>query len=70
MSQIHIWLIQRELHKSGVDLSIPALLTELQSIKEVAFIYENTKQPKIGQSQRSELQENLLQILKLDRYVN
>jgi transposase len=66
---ILVSLIQRELHKNGVDLTIPALMHELQSIKEVAFC-ESGKSPKIALSKRSELQEKLFQILKLERYVN
>lgn len=35
---IFVPITRRELHKNGVDLTIPALMHELQSINEVAFI--------------------------------
>jgi transposase len=69
LALILVSLIQRELHRSGIDLTIPALLTELQSIKEVAISYE-TGAPQLALSKRSELQEKLFQILKLDRYLS
>lgn len=66
---ILVSLIQRELHKNGVDLSIPVLIEELQSIKEIAYC-EPGKKPKIALSKRTELQEKLFQILNLERYIN
>lgn len=66
-------LLRRELHRSGIDRSIPALLHEMGQIREVAVVYP----PEKGQSgptfqwtlsEMSEEQRMLYDAMALERY--
>jgi transposase len=66
-------LLRRELHRQGIDRSIPDLLDELGSIHEVGIVYP----PQVGQelptiqttlSQMTEEQRTLCKALNLERY--
>jgi len=66
-------LLRRELHRKGIDRSIPDLLDELGSIHEVGIVYP----PQIDQelptiqttlSQMTEEQRSLYEALNLERY--
>jgi len=66
-------LLRRELHRKGIDRSIPDLLDELGKIREVGILYP----PKVGQkmptiqvtlSQMSDEQRTLYETLNLERY--
>jgi transposase len=66
-------LLRRELHRKGIDRSIPDLLDELAIIHEVGIVYP----PQVGQelptiqttlSQMTEEQRSLYEALNLERY--
>ncbi len=66
-------LLRRELHQSGIQRSIPALLKELSGIREVAVIYPpegRKKKPVIHTtlSQMTPSQRRLYEALGLSRY--
>ena len=66
-------LLRRELHRKGIDRSIPDLLDELGTIREVGILYppqEGKKEPTIHTtlSQMSEEQRMLYEALNLERY--
>ncbi len=66
-------LLRRELHWHGIELSIPALLDTLSGIHEVAVIYPPTEgrrhKDHMTLTERSLLQQQIMDLLKLDRYV-
>jgi hypothetical protein len=66
-------LLRRELHRKGIDRSIPDLLDELGNIREVGILYppqEGKEVPTIQAtlSQMSDEQRTLYEVLNLERY--
>ena len=66
-------LLRRELHRKGIDRSIPALLDELGGIREVGILYPAQKGQKVPRiqvtlSQMSDEQRTLYEALNLERY--
>jgi len=66
-------LLRRELHRKGIDRSIPDLLDELGTIREVGILYppqDGKEEPtiQITLSQMSEEQHILYEALNLERY--
>ena len=65
-------LLQRELARKGVELSIPKMLKNLSAIREVAIFYPKNKVSgspvKISLSEMTKLQRKLYNQLKLNRY--
>lgn len=66
-------LLRRELHRKGIDRSIPDLLDELATIREVGILYppqEGKEEPtiQITLSQMSDEQRMLYEALNLERY--
>ncbi|MCL6451957.1 MAG: IS1634 family transposase [Acetobacteraceae bacterium] len=64
-------LLRRELHAKGIDLSIPAIIENLSEVREVLFVYpglRRRKQPPLTLSERTPLQQRLLDALELGRY--
>ena len=66
-------LLRRELHRKGIDRSIPDLLDELGGIREVGILYppqEGQEVPtiQIALSQMSDEQRTLYKALNLERY--
>ena len=65
-------LLRQELHRNGIELSIPALLETLSGIYEVAVIYPHNEgrryKDHMTLTERSPLQQQLMDLLKLDRY--
>jgi len=66
-------LLRRELHRKGIDRSIPDLLDELGSIREVGILYppqEGKEVPtiQVTLSQMSDEQRTLYEALNLERY--
>lgn len=63
-------LLQRELHNSGMTLSITSMLDELSKIREVAITYDGIrKKPTLALSKRTHIQNKLFDVLKLNRYL-
>lgn len=67
-------LLGRELHRHGIQLSIPALLETLSGIHEVAVIYppiEEGRRQKdhMTLTERNPMQQQIMDLLNLDRYV-
>jgi len=68
-------LLRRELHRKGIDRSIPEILDELAKIREVGVVYPpegKQKMPSIQMilSQMSDEQHRLFEALNLQRYCN
>jgi transposase len=68
-------LLQRELHQKGIDHSIPALLDELEKIREVGVVYPpqgKKKTPRIEMtvSQMSSTQRTIYDALNLKQYIS
>lgn len=68
-------LLRRELHRKGIDRSIPDILDELAKIREVGIVYPpegKQKMPKIQMilSQMSDERHRLFEALDLQRYCN
>jgi transposase len=66
-------LLRRELHRKGIDRSIPDLLDELARIREVGFLYppkdkQQTPTIQMTTSQMSDEQRRLYNALDLQRY--
>jgi transposase len=64
-------LLRRTLVQKQIHLSIPKLFSELSQIKEVALFYRGPKsrtKPVISYSQMSPLQQQLVQVLDLQRF--
>ena len=66
-------LLRRELHRSGIDRSIPDILDELDGVKEVGVIYpppDESSPPSIRMtlSSMSDGQKELYEALALERY--
>jgi hypothetical protein len=66
-------LLRRELHRKGIDRSIPDLLDELGTLREVGILYppqQGKEEPtiQITLSQMSEEQRILYEALNLERY--
>jgi transposase len=64
-------LLRRTLAQEEIHLSIPKMLAELSEIQEVALFYRTPgshTQPVISYSQMSPLQQQLLQVLDLQRF--
>jgi len=66
-------LLRRELHRKGIDRSVPDLLDELGTIREVGILYppqDGKEEPtiQITLSQMSEEQSILYEALNLERY--
>ena len=65
-------LLQRELHQTGIDLSITSMIEELNTIREVAIIYDGdgkTQKPKLTLSKLTPIQQKLFDTLQLERYL-
>lgn len=65
-------LLQRELHNSGIDLSIISMLEELSKIREVAITYDGNRirnRPTLTLSKLSQIQQKLFDILQLERFL-
>jgi len=65
-------LLQRELHQSGIDMSIPSMIEELNHIREVAITYAGKdahRKPTLTLSKLSPIQQKLFDALKLERYL-
>jgi len=67
-----ISLLQRELSRKGVEISIPKMLKNLSAIREVAIFYPKNKVSgspvKLSLSEMTKLQRKLFQQLGLSRY--
>ena len=65
-------LLQRELSRKGVEISIPKMLKNLSAIREVAIFYPKNKVSgspvKLSLSEMTKLQRKLFQQLGLSRY--
>jgi transposase len=66
-------LLRRELHRKGIDRSIPDMLDELARIREVGFVYpprgkQQTPTIQMTTSQMSDEQRSLYEALDLQRY--
>jgi transposase len=64
-------LLRRAMAQKQIQLSIPKMLTELSQIKEVALVYRGAKshtEPVISYSRMSPLQQQLVQVLNLERF--
>jgi len=66
-------LLRRELHRKGIDRSIPDLLDELGNIREVGILYQPEKGKEVPTiqvtlSQMSDEQRTLYDLLNLERY--
>jgi len=57
-------LLRLSLHRAGLDMTIPAILQQLQGIYEVALIYPGRK-PKITISRMTKEQKQILEIMSL-----
>ena len=67
-------LLRRELHRKGIDCSIPALLEELSQIREVGILtpgWSEGEPPRLEMSlsRLTEEQRQLYEALDLRRYV-
>jgi transposase len=65
-------LLHREVHKAGIQLSIPRLLEELTAIREVAIVYPpigSRRPPTITLAKLTDLQRQLSETLKLERHL-
>ncbi len=65
-------LLQRELHNSGMALSINSMMEELSKIREVAITYDNSGsriKPTLTLSKMTHIQQKLFDVLMLDRYL-
>ncbi len=66
-------LLQRELHHADINLSIPAMLEELNAIREVALNYppvgRQLVEPQLAVSKLTPNQERLFDTLNLQRYL-
>ena len=67
-------LLQRELHRQGIDRSAPDLLEQLGNIREVGLVYpsQDKRHPPTLQmtlSRMSEEQRTLYNTLNLNRYL-
>jgi len=68
-------LMKRELHRRGIDLSIPAMLDALAAIREIAVVYPpqpGTRKPtiKTTMSSMTQDQRSLSDALNLKRYLS
>jgi len=69
-------LLQRELHRQGIDLSIPSMLEALRGIREVLLIYpgrgETGKGRRLGAlvlSEMDDTQQQIFKALNLERFL-
>jgi transposase len=66
-------LLQRHLHRAGIDLSIPAMIEKLNGIQEVAITYPSTTDtpmpPQLTTSKLTAEQQRLFDTLRLERYL-
>ena len=65
-------LLQRELHQSGIDLSITSMIEELSKIREVAIMYDGAgkdQKPTLTLSKLTPTQQKLFDVLQLNRYL-
>jgi len=65
-------LLQRELHRAGIEMSIVAMLEELAAIREVAITYPpigQRREPQLTLSKLTADQQRLLDTLELGRYL-
>lgn len=67
-------LLYREANKTGLDISLEKMMTELSGIREVAIFYPATKKgkdaprPTITISSMNKTQKRLFELFGLERY--